>query len=43
MDVVEFYQFGTSVSIDNKQILIGVPYSDESGESSGSAYIWDIP
>ena len=32
--------FGTSVDIDNQNIIIGAPHDDDSGTSSGSAYLF---
>jgi len=39
-DGTEWDQFGSSVSIDNDTALIGAPYDDDNGYSSGSAYVF---
>jgi len=35
-------QFGYSVGISSNYAIVGVPYDDDNGASSGSAYIFDI-
>ena len=39
-DAAAFDQFGYSVSISDSITLIGAPYDDDGGESSGSAYVF---
>jgi len=34
--------FGSSVSISSNQILVGSPYDDDNGTSSGSAYVYTL-
>ena len=35
-------QFGVSVAISGNYAIIGAPYNDDNGSSSGSAYIFDV-
>ncbi len=35
-------EFGHAVSISNDTIIVGTPYSDDDGNNSGSAYIFNI-
>jgi hypothetical protein len=36
-------QFGYSVSIDGETIVIGAPFTDDNGDRSGSAYLFEKP
>ncbi len=35
-------QFGSSVAIDGKTVIVGAPKSDASGHDSGAAYVFDL-
>ena len=39
-DGVRWDEFGRSVSIDGNTIVVGVPYDDDKGSGSGSAYVF---
>ena len=34
--------FGWSIAIDNGVVAVGAPYDDDNGQSSGSAYLFDV-
>ncbi len=36
-------KFGSSVDVSNTTIVVGVPYDDDSGAYSGSAYVYEKP
>ena len=42
-DADENDNFGDSVSIDGDVIVVGAPQNDDSGISSGSAYVFEKP
>jgi len=42
-DTIDGYYFGTSVSIDGYNIILGSRYNDRKGEYSGAAYLYSLP
>ncbi|MBU1692851.1 MAG: FG-GAP repeat protein [Verrucomicrobia bacterium] len=40
-DAAENDRFGSSVSVDGDVLLVGVPYDDDNGSDSGSAYVFE--
>ncbi|MFK8013560.1 MAG: Ig-like domain-containing protein, partial [Marinicellaceae bacterium] len=40
-DVDGYDKFGSSVSLENNQLIVGSPFDDDSATTSGSAYIFD--
>ena len=35
-------QFGTKIAIGNNKIVVGCPFTDDDGNSSGSAYVYNL-
>lgn len=41
-DVADGDHFGWDVALDGDTIIVGAPYSDDNGEDSGSAYVFEL-
>jgi hypothetical protein len=41
-DAAAYDQFGYSVAISGNTIIVGAPFNDDAGSSSGSAYLFDV-
>ena len=41
-DVDGYDKFGTSISLENNQLIVGSPFDDDTFSGSGSAYIFDF-